>query len=500
MFNNLILKDGIIIELNFKQILKKLIFKLLESNIKGDVLNKEYQKKFYSVDSSSYQIIPKIIIIPKNEEDVIKTIKIAKKYKISVTVRGAGTGLVGSALNDGIIMDMKELNTIKLNKKSVVVGSGTLKGKLDQILQKNKKFFPPNPSIGNFCSIGGMLGNNSSGSRSIKYGSMIDNVLEITFIDGNGNKITLPKDKKISNRIFKNIKLDKKNIPKTSKNSSGYRIDKITSEKNAHKIIIGSEGTLGIILTAKLKIIDKPKKRILFIIEYNSVFEAAKNSIEINKTKPSTLEFVDKNTLKQIKFKFSKKAKCLLFVEYDENIKNSEKEIILKSSGKIIQKLTRNADMSKWWRHRDASLHYSLKSIKKEKRVPHIIEDAAVPVEKISNLFSALKKIEKKYKTKIISYGHIGNGNIHVRLIMEKNETKTIKKIATEYFNEIIENNGTISAEHGDGLARSEFVKQLYGNKNFQIFKKIKQQMDPNGILNPGKVISNKTTVIKNLK
>jgi len=140
LFNNLILKDGIIIELNFKQILKKLIFKLLESNIKGDVLNKEYQKKFYSVDSSSYQIIPKIIIIPKNEEDVIKTIKIAKKYKISVTVRGAGTGLVGSALNDGIIMDMRELNTIKLNKKSVVVGSGTLKGKLDQILQKNKKF------------------------------------------------------------------------------------------------------------------------------------------------------------------------------------------------------------------------------------------------------------------------------------------------------------------------------------------------------------------------
>ena len=241
--------------------MKKLIFKLLKSNIKGDVLNKEYEKKFYSVDSSSYQIIPKIIIIPKNEEDVIKTIKIAKKYKISVTVRGAGTGLVGSALNDGIIMDMKELNTIKLNKKSVVVGSGTLKGELDQILQKNKKFFPPNPSIGNFCSIGGMLGNNSSGSRSIKYGSMIDNVLEITFIDGNGNKITLPKNKKISNRIFKNIKLDKKKIPKTSKNSSGYRIDKITSEKNAHKIIIGSEGTLGIILTAKLKIIDKPKKK-----------------------------------------------------------------------------------------------------------------------------------------------------------------------------------------------------------------------------------------------
>ena len=480
--------------------LKKSILKILESNIKGDILSKQYQRKFYSVDSSAYQIIPEIIIIPKNEEDIIKTIKIAKKFKKSVTVRGAGTGLVGSALNHGIILDMKKFNAIRINKKSVTVGTGTLKGKLDQVLQKNKKFFPPNPSIGNFCSIGGMLGNNSSGSRSLKYGSTIDNVLEITFIDGNGNKITLPRNKKIGKKIFNSIKVDKEKIPKTSKNSSGYRIDKITSEKNAHKIIIGSEGTLGIILSAKLNIIDEPKNRILFIIEYESILEAAKNSLEIGKTNPSTLEFVDKNTLKQIKFNFSKKAKCLLYVEYDENIKKSEKEINLKNSGKIIQKLTTDLEMSKWWRYRDASLHYSLKSIKKENKVPHIIEDAAVPLERISELFSILKKIEKKYKTKMISYGHIGNGNIHVRLIMKRKKTEIIKKIAAEYFTEIIKNQGTISAEHGDGLARSEYVKQQYGHKNFQIFKKIKQQMDPKNILNPGKIISKKSTVVKNLK
>ena len=345
-----------------------------------------------------------------------------------------------------------------------------------------------------------MLGNNSSGSRSLKYGSVIDNVLEVTFIDGNGNKIVLPKNKKIGEKILKNIKLDKEKIPKTSKNSSGYRIDKITSEKNTHKIIIGSEGTLGIVLSAKLKVLDKPKKRILFIIEYESVFEAAKNSLEINKTNPSTLEFVDKNTLKHIKFNFSKKTKCLLFVEYDEKIEKSEEEIKLKNSGRIIQKLTTNSDMNKWWRHRDASLHYSLKAIKKERKIPHIIEDAALPLEKIPKLFSILKKIEKKYKVKIISYGHIGNGNIHVRLVMEKNKIHVIKEIVKEYFNEIIKNNGTISAEHGDGLARSEFIKQQYGYKNFQTFKKIKQQMDPKNILNPGKIISNRTTVLKNLK
>ena len=480
--------------------MKESLLKILESKIKGEVHNEKHFKKFYSVDSSSYQIIPQIIVIPINEEDVIKTIKIAKKYGTSVTVRGAGTGLVGSALNYGIIIDMKKINSIRINKKSAIVGSGVLKGKLDIELQKKGKFFPPNPSIGNFCSLGGMLGNNSSGSRSIKYGSTIDNVKEITFIDGNGKKITLPKNKQVSKKIFQNIKIDNDNIPKTSKNSSGYQIKKITSEKNTHKIIIGSEGTLGIIISAKLNILDIPKKRILYIIEYKSIFEAAKNSQLIAKTAPSTLEFVDKNTLKHIKFNFDKSTQCLLFVEYDENIKNTQNELKSIISGKIIQKLDTNSDMKTWWRHRDSSLHYSLKSIKTELRIPHIIEDAAVPLVKMSKVFSVLKKIEKKYKVKTIIYGHIGNGNIHVRLISKRTNVKLIKNIAIEYFNEVIKNKGTISAEHGDGLARSEFIKKQYGMTNYQTFKKIKQVLDPDFILNPGKIITKKSTVVKNLK
>ncbi len=329
---------------------------------------------------------------------------------------------------------------------------------------------------------------------------MIDNVSEVTFIDGNGNKIKLPENKNVGKKIFGMIKIDNEKIPKTSKNSSGYRIDKIKSHRDAHKIIIGSEGTLGIILSAKLNIIDNPKKRILFVIEYKSIFEAAKNSLEINKTRPSTLEFVDRNTLKQIKFNFTKNTKCLLFVEYDEKIEKKYKKVKSISSGKIIQKLDKNQDMKKWWRYRDSSLHYSLKSIEKGKRVPHVIEDASVPLENLPKLFSILKKIEKKYKVKSIMYGHIGNGNIHVRLISEKIDNKMIKNIAIQYFDEVIKNKGTISAEHGDGLARSEFVKQQYGKKNIQVFKKIKKYMDPNNILNPGKIITTKSSVIKILK
>ena len=481
--------------------MKKSILKTLQSTIQGDVFSKKEFRKFYSVDASSYQIIPKVVVVPKNEKDVVNAIKIAKKFKISVTVRGAGTSLVGSALNNGIILDMKNFDSIRLAKDHVTIGPGTIKGKLDKKLKEQKKFFPPNPSIGSFCSIGGMLGNNSSGSRSLKYGSVIDNVTEITFIDGNGNKITLPKNKRVTKKILEFAKkIDRNKFPNVTKNSSGYRIDKVKSINDSHKVFIGSEGTLGIILSAKLRIKDNPRKRILFVIEYKTIKNAIKNCIEINKTKPSAIEFVDRTTLNQIKFKFDRKTKCLLFVEYDDKINSNEKKIKLIITGKIVNELKRDSDIDRWWKYRDSSLHYSLKAIIKEKRIPHVIEDAAVPLKNLQKLFSIINKINKKYKTRSVLYGHIGNGNIHVRLISDRTRIAIIKKIAIQYFDEVIKLGGTITAEHGDGLARSEFVKRQYGVKNYQIFKQIKKFFDPKNVLNPDKIITKKSLIIKNLE
>jgi FAD/FMN-containing dehydrogenase len=346
-----------------------------------------------------------------------------------------------------------------------------------------------------------MLGNNSSGSRSLKYGSVIDNVTEITFIDGNGIKITLPKNKRVAKKILKFArKIDEKRFPNVTKNSSGYRIDKIRSINDSHKIIIGSEGTLGIILSAKLKIKNIPRKRILFVIGYESIRDSIKNCIEINKMGPSAIEFVDKTTLTQIKFKFDKKIKCLLFVEYDEKIDSSEKKLQSIITKKIIRKLKNDSDISRWWKYRDSSLHYSLKSIKKEWMMPFVIEDAAVPLENLQKLFSVLNKINKKYKTRSIVYGHAGNGNIHVRLVSNRKKITLIKNIAVQYFEEVIKLGGTITAEHGDGLARSEFIKRQYGVKNYQVFKEIKKFFDPKNVLNPGKIITKKSTIIENLE
>lgn len=479
----------------------KKIVQALESGIEGIVLSKKEYQKYYSVDASSYQIIPKAIVIAKNQNDVIKTIKIAKKFKTTVTVRGAGTSLVGGALNSGIIIDLQKLNKIKISENDITVQVGASKGSLDKKLKMKNKFFAPNPSIGAFCSIGGMLGNNSSGSRSLKYGSVIDNIKEVTFVNGNGIVITLPENKKISKKIFKiSNQIDKKRFPNVSKNSSGYRIDAIKNITDAHKIIVGSEGTLGIILAAKLKIQNIPKNKILFVIEYNSIKKMIKNCKEIYNTKPSAMEFIDKQTLKHIKQKFDSTTKCLLFVEYDDKIKERQKNLKLILLGKIKKSIQNEEEISKWWKYRDSSLHYSLKSVKKEKRIPHIIEDAAVPIENIEKIFSIVDKINKKFHTKSMIYGHIGNGNLHIMLSGDNQRTSAIRKISEQFFDEIIKCKGTITAEHGDGIARSGFIKKQYGHKNFQIFKELKEFFDSKKILNPNKIISSKSAKIINSK
>jgi FAD/FMN-containing dehydrogenase len=259
----------------------------LQNLILGEVLWDEEILKFYSVDASLYQIIPKVVVIPKTEKDVISVVKFANKNKISVTVRGSGTGLVGSALNEGIIIDLKKFDAISIQKDCVKIGMGVTKGSLDKALKTKRKFFPPNPSIGPYCSLGGIIGNNASGSRTLKYGSAIDNVKQITFVDGKGRKITLPNDQKIGKKIIKcakQINIDQ--FPKVSKNSCGYRLDCINSIRDTHKILVGSEGTLGIILSAKLSLKNIPANKILFVVEYPSLSQAAENCIKIKSSEP----------------------------------------------------------------------------------------------------------------------------------------------------------------------------------------------------------------------
>jgi len=268
-----------------------------------------------------------------------------------------------------------------------------------------------------------------------------------------------------------------------------------------HKIIAGSEGTLGIIISAKLKILPLPKKKTLIILSYENLEQAVIDSSKIVKLKPAALELIDKNIIEHIKFDFPSNTMCLLFVEFDSNLEKSTIDLgNTITDAKIIKILTKNNDIVKWWNVRNSALGFSLRTITSKQNLPTLIEDATVSVEKLVLLVNIIKKISKKYKLDVIIYGHAGNGNLHIRPIMKQKNKKMIKKITSEFFSKVLEVGGSITGEHGDGLARSEFVKLQYGNEVYSVFKKIKREFDPKNILNPDKIITSKSNMTKYLK
>ena len=455
--------------------------------IQGQIIFDREILRYYSVDSSFYQVLPKMVVIPKNISDIVRCVKFAKRHGLSVTARGGGTGLVGSALNNGMILDLKNFDKISVGKNHVIVQPGVRKGKLDQVLAKNKKFLGPNPSVGPYCTIGGMIGTNASGTHSLKYGSTIDNLLQVTIVTGQGRLLKIPSKTKIAKPILKLAGLAQ-NYPSVSKNSCGYRLDKIQNQSDIHKIIAGSEGTLGIVVSAKLRIFDAPHKKTLLIIGYNQPKAALHECQNIIQLKPSAVEFVDHNTMKNFAKKFPKNAACLLFVEFDSNIAKNIKNLRKITSGKIIHKVTNEKAILQWWAYRNSALHYSLKNLLANQTTSHIIEDAAVPVSQLEQLVPIIRNLRKKFNAKFVVYGHAGNGNLHVRVSVPKNKN-IVDRLAREYFAKIIQLGGTITAEHGDGIARTKYVKMQYGKNTYALFSKLKRQFDPDNILNPDKIV-----------
>ncbi|MEM3143738.1 MAG: FAD-binding oxidoreductase [Candidatus Nitrosotenuis sp.] len=463
----------------------------LQKKIQGQVFTSEEFLNFYSVDSSFYQIKPKLVVIPKTVTDVITVVRFARKNGLSITPRGGGTGLVGSALNDGIILDMKNFDKIRLKQNYVNVGAGANKGILDRVLEQHKKFLGPNPSVGPYCTIGGMIGTNASGSRSIKYGGTIDNLLGVKIVTANGKIESLPSKNSLSKSILAFAQMiDKSKFPHVSKNSCGYRLDAVDDISNTHKVIAASEGTLAIIISARLRVYDIPNKRTLLILGYKSVNDAFDDCKRLANLDLSALEFIDYTTMKNIKTKFPQKTKCLLFVEFDSDIAKNIKKLTKISTGSILYHLNSKTLITKWWNYRNSALHFSLKNMLSKETVPHIIEDATVPLDALDKLLVLVCHIRKKYHARVVMYGHAGNGNIHVRLASKNKNKKTIDCLASEFFSKIIEMNGTITGEHGDGIARSKFVCRQYGKKNYQIFIRMKDRLDPKNILNPHKIVT----------
>lgn len=509
------------------------LFKELRRSIQGELKTDIISKKAYSVDASIYEIEPIAIVLPKTQEDILSTIQLAAKYDIPLIPRGAATGITGSCLGKGIIVDSsKYLNRIiEINYEDsyAVCEPGVVQDQLNQALEPYGYRLGPDTSTGNRATLGGMLANNSAGARSLRFGKMVDHVLEVDLALSNGELITLKelsekqlKLKKLQNnsegRIYNEICFIKdeyaeeieKRFPKIPRRVSGYNLDELIKPQplNASKLIAGSEGSLGFAAKIKMKICPKLKATALCLIQFNNISEAMSAIEPILITHPLALEMIDSYILDAARQSNLHRAKiawvednpaCVLIAEYEgENTQEaSEKAALLKQ---LFEKnimgyghhiFQNPLEISHIWDVRKAGLELLL-SKRAYSRAVAFIEDISLPPDRLSSFMERFTSyLDSKGKQAGI-YGHVGSGCMHIRPyinLKESTERELMQQIMLDVSDMLLEFGGALSGEHGDGLIRSWLNKKMFGDKIYEAFVKLKNAFDPLHLMNPGKVV-----------
>jgi glycolate oxidase len=462
-----------------------------------------------------------MIACPSDESDVEEICHYCFSKSIPMTARGAGTGLLGQSLSNSIIVDLtRHMNKIlEVGTDYVVVQPGLVIGILDKELKKKGKFFPPDPASSNYCTVGGMIANNSSGAHCLAYGNTIDLLqeLRVVYSDGISRLINSnssdgeEKDHRITDLLrLLSVHRDitQKGYPRVTKNSCGYRLDQVLNGKAflPHKIFAASEGTLGIVTSARLKIIDIPLYRYLIVLGFEDLLSAISVVPSILKVSPVALEILDNtvvrynvannnNISQQLQ---NEEAGCLLFVEFAGDKLAKVEQRFDSCSGKlsnkciIIESAADEQSLIRMWGARKNALNRATKLTVGSRKPIGLIEDTVVHPDMLYDHAQQLLQMYYENKLDYVIYGHAGDGNLHTRPLIaidSQSETQLIDLLANKVFQRVIRAGETITGEHGDGLARVKYIESVYGPEIYHLFQDVKKLFDPRCIMNPGKKI-----------
>ncbi|WP_298778130.1 FAD-binding and (Fe-S)-binding domain-containing protein [uncultured Polaribacter sp.] len=517
--------------------------KNLHNSLSGDVLFDDLHKTLYATDASVYRKIPLAVAFPKDEKDIQVLINFAIKNSITLIPRTAGTSLAGQCVGDGIVVDVSKhftnILTFDEQAKVIKLEPGIIRDDLNRFLKPYGLFFGPNTSTSNRCMIGGMVGNNSSGSTSIKYGVTRDKVLQIDTILSDGSKaifkeitsaefLKKTKENTLEGKIYQSIFEElssvenqqeiKEQFPKEKihRRCTGYAVDEFLKSDlfggtlptiNVAKFLSGSEGTLAFSTSITLQLDDiAPTESIMVCTHFKSINESLKATIIAMNHNLYNCELMDKtildctkNNRELAKNRFFLKGdpEAVLMLEVSANT-IEEAEIL---ADNLITDLEKNnfgyhhpkvygADLAKVHYLRKAGLG-ALANIIGDKKAVACIEDTAVALEDLPNYIEEFTKIMDKYQQNAVYYAHAGAGELHLRPILnlkKKEDVVLFRKITTETAKLVKKYKGSFSGEHGDGIVRAEFIPLMIGDKNYQLLRRIKKSFDPNNIFNQGKI------------
>lgn len=426
----------------------------------------------YGYDNSRRQAQPDAVVFPATHDEVAALVRICRKENVAVVARGRGTNTTGATVpvRGGVVVSFERMSrivAINVEDRYAVVEPGVLNGHLQTALAAQGFFWPPDPTSSPYCSIGGNLACNAAGPRAVKYGSCRENVLALRAVAGTGEEFRCG--------VY------------TTKGSVGYDLT---------RLLIGAEGTLALITEATLKLTPKPAGKRTLSASYRDVAAAAAAVARImaQPVVPCALEFLDGESLRLARAHAGNSipdAGALLIVEVDGNPQDLAGSIdavatAARGSGLVELRVAASAtEVDLLWTARKA-LSPALRHVSADK----INEDVVVPVSRVPQLIERLRDISARHAVPIVSFGHAGNGNLHVNLLpRDAAEHARAEAALDDVFDAVIRLDGTLSGEHGIGLAKRDFLARAIDPSALALMRRIKDQFDPDGILNPEKLI-----------
>ena len=453
---------------------KKVLSSLKAIVGKDNVHTDKSDKITHSYDATRKSYLPDVVVYAESAEQVSEIVKLANSHLIPLIARGAGSGFTGGTLpiKGGIVLVLTKMDRIlgiDTDNLIAVVEPGVVTSELQKQVEKVGLFYPPDPASKDFSTLGGNVAECAGGPRCVKYGVTKDYILGLEVVTATGEII--------------------RTGGKTLKNVVGYDLT---------KLFVGSEGTLGVVTEIILKLLPKPEAKKTMLVQFETIHGAARGVAEIIRAKiiPTTLEFLDAATISCIRdispFPLPEECRAILIIEVDGDGEVIERQAarimeVIQPLGVLDTRIASTAEESeKIWQVR-RNVSSSLRKVNPDK----FNEDIVVPRSKVPEMISALEGLSEKYGVPIVNFGHAGDGNIHVNIMVdlaEEGMEDTVHKVMDEIFRSALALEGSISGEHGIGTSKMNYLGMEIDSATVGYMQRIKTAFDPNNILNPGKI------------
>jgi FAD/FMN-containing dehydrogenase/Fe-S oxidoreductase len=501
--------------------------------VRGEVRFDAVSRVLYSTDASIYEIEPIGVVIPRDADDVQAALDVTRRARVPVLPRGGGTSLAGQTVGHAVVLDFsKYMNrVVEINADAgwARVQPGVVRSELTAALAPNRMIFGPETSTANRATIGGMIGNNSSGSRSIVYGKTVDSIVSVHALLAGGEAVTFgplgPDEvaararlegaegvlyRRIPEIIERNRDEVARRFPKIQRRVGGYNLDEFPSggALNLAKLVVGSEGTLATVTEAVVRIVPQLPASVVAVLHFDDLIRALEVTTEVLETQPTAVEVIDKVVLDMAREMrgYSQKMTfiegdpaALIAVEYG----GDSRDALIPRLDALEARMRRRgfrgayvraidpAAQANLWQIREAGVGLLL-GMKTARKPVAFVEDTAVAPERIAEYVRRFREIVERHGTRASFYGHASVGLLHTRPILNLKDARdldTMRRMADEISDLVLEFGGAMSGEHGDGLSRSHFNEKLFGPQLYRAFREVKAAFDPEWRMNPGKIV-----------